>query len=160
MFDLIGDLTPQDATTDKLIFTKGDVVKFSIKDFRVNDQNGQVILDCIVENTEHVGKPHTIFIPVGDTIPRRKQRAAFFFNSGIWTEAEVKAQGGPKMSRLMGRKIQGVAGTAKAGSKDPSVTFQDIVDIKDIGPGDGAHTASNGTQPTTQAAAVAGQTSF
>lgn len=154
--DLLGDLSRDDAKADKLIFKKGEKIEFVIKEFKILD-HGKVLLNCTVLTGEHATKPYTIFIPDASNDIRKKQRAAFFWESGIWTDQELTSKT-YKLARLMGYRICGVASAAKDG-KEGNV-FQDITQIKALGPTDVNGAASSQNPQAAAAPAVVGAQQF
>ncbi len=126
-------------------------MKFVIKDFKVKEDNGALTLRTEILSGEHSGKSYPLYIPPAENDIKRKQRAAFFYKSGIWSQAELDARD-IKLARLINREIQGEAGKANAG-KEEGVMFQDIMNIKDLG-------ESKAPSATTEAGNAAVQTSF
>lgn len=134
--DLLGDLTENDCNADRLLFEKGEVVKFVGIEPRVEEAKGHIFLRAKVLSGMHAGKEHTIMIAGGDHEVAKKRRAQFFFRSGFWTQAELAEKdpsGKPVFSlqKIVGREFQGKA--SKVTTKDGN-SYQNIDDLKDLGP--------------------------
>ncbi len=145
--DLLGDLTEEACSGDKLFFDKGEVIEFTGIEPRVDEFKGHIYIKARVDSGIHQGKEHTIMIAAGDHDVTKKKRAMFFFKSGFFTADELKEKDhqGKSMihvhlKKLCGRRFQGKASkvTERGGEK-----FQNIDDIKDLGP------APEGSAPAT-----------
>lgn len=139
--DILGDLTEKDCNADRLLFEKNEIVKFIGIETRVDEAKGHVYIKAKVASGIHEGKEHTIMIAGGEHEASRKRRAQFFFRSGFWTGEELKSKT-YKLAVISGRMFQGKA--SKVTEKDGQ-TFQNIDDIKDLGPAETGHTAANVT---------------
>lgn len=136
--DLLGNLTEKDCNADRLLFEKGEVVEFVVIEPRADETKGHIYIQSKVVSGLHAGKDHTVMIAGGEHEASRKRRAQFFFRSGFWTAEELAAKT-YKLSKMVGRKFQGKA--SKVTEKDGQ-SFQNIDDIKDLGPAE----AGAGTQ--------------
>ncbi len=146
--DLLGDLTEEACHGDKVFFDKDEIVQFTGIEPRIDEFKGHIYIKARVDSGIHAGKEHTIMIAAGDHDVTKKKRAMFFFKSGFFTADELKEKDHQGKSiihlhlkKLCGRRFQGKASkvTERGGEK-----FQNIDDIKDLGPApEGAPAASS-----------------
>jgi hypothetical protein len=154
--NILGDLTRADLDAGNVFFNKDEVFEFTIIDFMLNAQTMQITLKAQVETGENTGKKLTIFIPDTKTDLNRKKRAEFFFQSGFWTDDELKTDF--KLARMMGARMSGKADAKRdvPMKDDPTniKSFQDIRHLKVV------RLASAVDADASPAAAAASSTSF
>lgn len=144
--DLLGDLTRGDLDADRLYFNKDEIVELVITDFSIQKEKMTMMIRCIVQTGIHAGKKYTLFVPDASTEMNRKKRATFFWKSGFWSEQEIENRD-IDTKRLIARKFSARASAVR--EKDGN-RYQDMLDIKDLGPAP----APDGDTPEAQAAST------
>lgn len=115
---------------ERLVWKTGDIVKFKVLDFNENVQTGDLVVKCLVMNTEHEGKEHKLFISNRQNDAAQKVRRQFAL--AFWTKEEL-VSGDAKPAKLMGRLFSSKSRVSppKTEGQDP---YQNWDGFKDLGP--------------------------